>query len=365
MNAKSYLSKHTVGTSFAGVPVESQAWNRAGKKLWTDRRLQSVGYTIYWKDEITPAAIWWDIGTDVASWVPTKHLKARIAYHIQRIYMKGGEPKWPPSKKMSAAGRTLRAGRAKPAVFRRGERTMKQTGALERQVLGMSTHPAFRITATPNPQLLDTFGGSSSFYGKGSRRITMSGLAEAFESPENASYVWFHEMGAGVPRRDFILKGVQHGWNDAINVYNYGLRKSRKIGRQQARARAKTRRIVSAGGGGGGMRMGTGLMAHGPGMALPVDAQMQAYIPQERLTAFAMLWWLLPPSQLWALLGGMSDVAAVISGELLQSRYLGPWLQALALGKLSTYIRVPLTKKYARRGARRRMYRGRGKYRRK
>ena len=51
-----------------------------------------------------------------------------------------------------------------------------------------------------------------------------------------------------------------------------------------------------------------------------------------------------------------------MSGELLQARYLRPWIQNFMLGKMSTKIGVPLTKKFARRGFRRKMYRGRGKY---
>lgn len=327
------MSSGVIRSWNAGAAVEGKIKVAPGRYKY-DRRLQGVGYTIWWRDEITPATMMWEVGMDLAAALPAARLQAAIPKNIANIYDMGGKPRWRPSKKMGRIRRMKRRG-GESVLAKRGERTLYRSGRLATTVHALPAHiKVFKIPAregTPPPK---------------SRTIVMTGLGEGFATAE---YVWHHEMGTrNMPRRPFIFQGVQEGWNEAMSSMVLGLKTQYKIGEAKAKAMPTPRLLVHP------------LQP----VPVPISVQMKMYAPKERMTAFALMWWLLPPSQLWAVVGGGSDLAAILSGEMLQSRYLLPWLQALALGKISTMVGVPLTKKYARRGFRRRMYRGRGKYKR-
>jgi hypothetical protein len=230
---------------------------------------------------------------------------------------------------------------------------MYATGNLHRTILNLDKH----IKVHKSPAVVTPEGTKAT-----GQWIGMTGLDSGFA---NAEYVWFHEFGTKkMPARPFVFKGIEKAWIETMNAMSRGLIEAEDKSEKGAKAHPTDRVLVPPTYGLPG-RGGAGGVISGAVMGkAAMDTTMGTYDPREKLSAYALMWWLLPPSQMWAIMGGVSDVAAIISGELLSARYLMPWLQAFALGKLSTKIRVPLTKKYARRGFRRRMYRGKGKYKR-
>jgi hypothetical protein len=326
---RAIMSQGIVKSWFAGEPVEGP--------LSRDRRLQNVGYTIWWRDEITPATMMWDVGIDLAGSLPSTALQDAIPKHIRKIYDMGGDPRWKPSQKMGRVRRMKRKGK-ESVLSLRGERTMSRTGNLARVVHQLPLH--IRVYKFPPSALTRSR----------TQTIVMTGLDEGFAE---APYVWYHEMGTKkTPRRPFVFQGVQRGWNEAVDAINFGYKAQFHLAAKKSKEQPTTRLIAAP-------------VSPARPVPVPVAAQMQLYEAREKMTAFALMWWLLPPSQAWAVMGGTSDVMAVLSGDMLQARYLIPWLQALVQGKLGTMAGIPLTKKTARRGFRRKMYRGRGKYRKK
>ena len=381
-----------------GHKIDDKIWGTRG----LHQKYSGVGFTVVKKDDIRPATLVIDFGLDAAAkmsgllgygsgsdWMLLSHMpklkmiaKERFSHWIEHTFDSRGDPpgSWRPYSRYSRAFSRMKT--HKVAVSRKMSEEVHDprkphvpnlidTGALAvamRKAVLMQTLGVYGVFndfpggVAPGTNLFKDIKSVSKSAGGG-----LYGFAVDLDhiSPRDEKtgyeYAWAHEFGTSrLPARPFVFPGIARALNEIAGAVNYNMRKAVEKGAELSKAAPETSVIVYP-----------HQVAPGGAFASPTAAATKfrpdeqvglISMPTTRLTAFALMWWLLPPSRIWAAIGAVSDIGAIMSGELLQARYLRPWIQNFMLGKMSTKIGVPLTKKFARRGFRRKMYRGRGKY---
>lgn len=380
--------------------------------LWGKRGLhpkyKNIGFHVVKKDGLRPATMIMDFGLDAAAKMSgflgygspvdamlphyitrlAPMIKERMAIWIEHVFDSRGDPpmSWRPYRRYSRAFSDMRT--KKKAISHEMYAEVQDptkphipdlvdTGALraamrkEALMKTINVWPAFGSTVAPIGKTSLTSGPMSLSTYKDLRRVqgAAGGSIYGFVididniSPRDPQtgyeYAWAHEFGTSrLPARPFVFPGVAIALNEVAGAVNYNMRQAVERGADIGKASPETSVLVypwqvSP----GGAFSTPSVSTFRPAAEAPIIT-----MPTGRLTAYALMWWLLPPSRIWAVIGGISDISAIMSGELLQARYLRPWMQNFMLGKISTKVGVPLTKKFARRGFRRKMYRGRGKY---
>lgn len=265
------------------------------------------GWAVTYSDQLTPGVQMIELGISEGSRTIVEQADELIADEIAAIYDAGGEPTW------EEAGPSWKEFKASKGY---DPRTMHMTGALETNVhnLRNTLHTHF-----------DEKTGM----------FTLGGFETAFAGTE---YVWWHEL-AGAPmsgiRRPFIYQGIERALRATAMA-------SKMVNRVVANIATKVPPVV---------------VSIAPPEPLPM-----AYAAQKarmHLGLLSMLMWVIPPSQVWMLLGIASDLIGAGTGQLMQSRFLTMWIMAYLRGMLAAKVGVVATKKQGRRLFRRKAW-GRG-----
>ena len=236
----------------------------------------------------------------------------------------------------------------------------------------------YKIKHGQDPRILHQhFGNRPIKYGGGpslARAVQQLKVRSVFNSPTGIGYifgigrgflhnpyVWFHEHGLGVTQRDFIFRGLEKGLHQTSNAIKESIIHTDKMISKRARQSDKKFMAQSKIRTGGGKIPGLGRTAISKAGIVydlePFEIETAQAITKYNIFSLGgWIWWVVPPSRWWAVLGKYSDLRHLISGELATSSAISAWLQALAMGQLGATIGKPLTKKSARRKYRRSLY---------
>jgi len=318
--------------------------------------LQGAGWTVLYDDGLMPASITIDNAIKGGLNVVGEAMGKMAAQGIIDIYDAGGRPTWQP---VSPGWLRIKM----EAGF--DARTMHMTNNLEHVVHMLP----WTLTSGFNPL------NSRAMFGA----ITLN-LDRAFAQ---ANYVWVHELigvGRYKVRRPFIFQGLMKGyaaatrslqklieildnqipvfdntnWNFPIVLTRGGkLKTAPAAPAATAAAGRRTTPITTR------PRALPFVVPQMPAMITPIGEQYAIHEAVFTPRVMGIIWWLMPPSKLWAVYGATSDIMAFVSGELLTPTFFAAWGGAFLRGKAGGVMGVPTTKKMVRRGFKRRLWRGR------